>query len=718
MSDIGTHGNNGDAEAAHESDVRVWVHKDDLIDDRALQNDADDEFRLADVVEEVAGLCEAASLPATVALYGSWGSGKSSLANLLAARFAHNRDVAFARFDAFKYAEVPLRRHFLSQVAKTFKVKDKKFDRGLYTSTKHVRLDMPARKWFALAGLILIAVAVTIGLASIAAFLVALVAPKGTLWANFTKTLEASVPAIALATPIIAAALTLLGQVFTADSTTDAPSSDEQFEALFSELVKAVVDKKKCKRIVIFIDELDRCSPRQVVAALETLRTFLEVKPCIFIVAADQQVLEHALTGAARQATPFNAANPYYSAGSGYLDKIFQYQLQLPPILTGRLSHYALRLIEGRQGVWSYLHNRPELVSVLIPTHVRSPRRVKVLLNAFALLYGLALRRAAEGVIEGVEERAAQVAKLVCLKTEFPLFAVDLQLDSRLPDIVLRLHEKEDEKAVKADYPGLSDEAFERAKGYANENRAVDQVIAQVVANPSGDGSPDLEADGARDVEASHAQQLLRYLQRTREIPSPQRDLVYLDSSGAAFGLPAELAEQLEFDALDGSTEDVAEAVEALDPDDQLKALRLLARLVVEAVGIEARNVAQALFAAIAVNSADIAPVADDLLNALVTYNSGYELEADDVVGALQLALSHDGAAALRMREEVVSRDEVLTETDLGLLVLAHLTQLRAHLARVALALTGLLERSGGAAAERALAGVADADVKALLEAV
>jgi KAP family P-loop domain len=100
------------------------------------------------------------------------------------------------------------------------------------------------------------------------------------------------------------------------------------------------------------------------------LRTFLEIRPCIFVVAADQQVLEHALTEAARQATPFNPSNPYYSAGSAYLDKIFQYQLALPPILPRRLSAFALELIENREGVWSEVGNRVDLVGVLVPTHV------------------------------------------------------------------------------------------------------------------------------------------------------------------------------------------------------------------------------------------------------------------------------------------------------------------------------------------------------------
>src|SRR5439155_7722960 len=131
------------------------LHGDDLIDDRALTSEDEDEFRLRDVVDEVARLCQAAPVPATVALYGSWGSGKSSLARLLRARFVRNRKIAFARFDAFKYAEEPLRRHFISQLAAEFKVRDRSFSEGLYTTTRDFRLSIPPGKWWRLLLLIL-----------------------------------------------------------------------------------------------------------------------------------------------------------------------------------------------------------------------------------------------------------------------------------------------------------------------------------------------------------------------------------------------------------------------------------------------------------------------------------------------------------------------------------------------------------------------------------
>jgi hypothetical protein len=697
-----------------------WVHPDDLIDDRALASEDEDAFRLGDVVEEVVSLCTSVPVPATLALYGSWGSGKSSLANLLDLRFKHGKKIAFARFDAFKYAELPLRRHFLSHIASAFGITDKKFKQRLYESTKGATL-RPRTGWWTLAVIILIAVLTIAALATLASVFVAVASTaKGSFRSHFADAWRASVPGVVLGIPILATLIGLVARFLTVDTTTEAPSSDEQFERLFEDLVTQIQSKTKCERVVIFIDELDRCSAKEVVSTLETLRTFLDVPPCILIVAADQQALERALTDAARQETPFNTTNPYYSAGSAYLDKIFQYQLPLPPILARRLSRFALDLIEERQGVWEQVPNRAELVSVLIPSHVHSPRRVKALLNSFALLFRLALRRAAERSIAGdVEARASEVAKLVCLKTEFPLFAADLELDARLPDIALRFSEGEepDEVDLRKAFPGVSDEALARAGKYGRENLAVDEVIAQETAE--GRSTTGVLGDKrTREVERSQAKQLIRYLEKTREITTPRRDLIYLESSGAAFDLPSELADQLERDAVDGQVNAVATEFNRLDAPEQQKAYRLLAWLVVEAPGIEARNVVRALFRALTSRKGDLAPIADDLLNALVKYNAGYELEGEDLQGALELALSDDRAAAQEMRSTVLARDEVVSDSALGHLILEHCPKLHEHDQRVGEVLAAAFGRGESVEAAEALRNVADSEVENLLETV
>lgn len=112
------------------------VTADELVDDRALESTTDDRFRLTDFVEELAERVRVTPTPANIALYGAWGSGKTSLGNLLQATFKSDKAVAFGRFDAFKFAEVPLRRHFLASVATWFEIKKPAYSDDLYRETK------------------------------------------------------------------------------------------------------------------------------------------------------------------------------------------------------------------------------------------------------------------------------------------------------------------------------------------------------------------------------------------------------------------------------------------------------------------------------------------------------------------------------------------------------------------------------------------------------
>src|SRR5579862_1761172 len=673
----------------------------ELIDDRALQAAGDDVFHLADFVAELVGLCEKTNLPANVALFGPWGSGKSSLANLLESAFKAHRKVGFARFDAFKYAEVPLRRHFLSQVASAFGVKDKKYKEELYSSTKTNKHHVPPRDLLRFLGLVASVTGVILLLLGLISVLVAAVS-KGPFAAAFTGTLRAGIPGVIIGSGLLSAFVAVAGQVFTVESTQAAPSTEEEFERLFRDLV-ADIGKKGYERIVIFIDELDRCSPGQVVTVLETIKTFLDIPPCVFVVAADQQAVEHALSEEARQMTPADPANPYYSAGSAYLDKIFQYQLSLPPLLPRALSQFALDLIEKRPGIWKEIANKPELITVLVPGHVRSPRRVKVLLNSFVLAYRLALRRSNEGALDsGMAGRASEMAKLVCLRTEFPLFAADLRIDARMPQATLALSRQSDLELKDLNLPGFSEEAFARSEAYASGLLPLDEVIARMPreilppdADDAGDGDetadPEEAAAGAEgtdetnetndegaaaladpsDIIKSQARQLIAYLQRTEAIVGPGRDLVFLESAGAAVGLNAELADELEQNALNGATEAVATAIASLDPIEQEAAYHLLCHLVRETFGLEADNARHCLLEAIQAGKADLSHVVDDILTALRASTGGYELSRGDLPGAFEVALLRKSTLALELRKQVLEREETRTDEALGLLILS-----------------------------------------------
>jgi hypothetical protein len=122
-----------------------------------------------------------------------------------------------------------------------------------------------------------------------------------------------------------------------------------------------------------------------VVTTLKDLKTFLDEAHCVFVVAADREVLERALRSV-EQATPIRRDEPYYSTPGAFLDKIFQYQIALPPLRGGALTRYARSLVLDKKGLWADLRGDKastalldRVIYSLIPAHVRSPRRVKIL---------------------------------------------------------------------------------------------------------------------------------------------------------------------------------------------------------------------------------------------------------------------------------------------------------------------------------------------------
>lgn len=651
----------------------------ELIDDRALESVDGDLLRHRDLARELTDVIGSVKAPASIALWGPWGAGKSGLAYLLRKDLkARQARARFVRFDAFKFAETPLRRHFISQVAEALGIKDEEFRDGLYRDTNTTELEIPTGRFLHLLWTFLWVLLVVEAAAVLLMVLLAALSP-GSFESAFDDMIKAGL-ALALAPAGLLAAFTALaGQTLPVKRTRSAPSSDEEFERLFKRLVK----KAGAEPLVVFVDELDRCSAEEVVSTLEAIRTFLDVPGVIYIVAADQQVLERALRRAARQTTPPDAINPYYSAGSAYLDKIFQFQFQVPPVRTRGLWDFALELTKDLDGVWKEI-DRVQVISVLIPTHVRSPRRVKRLLNGFVLTQRLARRRAEAERIDGpIEERMAEIAKLTCLQIEFPLFAADLSTEPRLPEYVLRLRRGEELPKY------LPPEVRRRAEGYAQGRLNVDEVMA-IEGEDEAEGTQpeytptDGEDDGADSASASaagleerekekkgsevarvgriHAEQLIRYLQKTRHTPGPHSDLIYMESRGALFDLDAAVANALSDAAIDGDVEQVKQTIRELEePKLQRSALELLAQWGKEAsIGIGGQNAISSLLVALSeLPELDLEGIADTLADAVAAHEeSDYSLQADELAGALALATVSGREIGKRLLNLVLARPE------------------------------------------------------------
>ena len=631
------------------------LQADDLIDDRELSTATDDRLAHVDLVNHLAALATTVPTPSNIALYGPWGSGKSGVANLLRNRIARERKTRFVRFDAFKYADVPLRSNFISAVATELGLNDSKFHDDLYSGRVRTEVEVPTTT---LARLLVLFLGLLAGLAVILAVMVAAIAfgqsriGVNTAFADEFKGLSRTVVlGSLLPAALLAALVALASKTFSIDRSTTKPESDEQFESIFRDLVAA----SKADRLVIFVDELDRCSAGEVVTTLDTIRTFLGVEGCVFVVAADQQVLEEALTRSARQETPADEANPYYSTGAAYLDKVFQYQLSLPPLLTQSVSRYAAVLVEGRGGLWSEI-NQEYVLSVLVPTHVTSPRRVKHLLNTFALTYRLAQDRYSSGLLtEDPSKSAPAIARMACLRVEFPLFARDLEVDSGLPDLVLALV-RDDETEFAA---GVSERAIQIARSYALEQASPAAVLLD--ENDQADKS----AEPASAITRAHNRQLLNYLSRTRQIAGPSRDLIFMQSSGTVFGLDGDLALSVEQAAEDVDVRTLVSLVGGLPDDRQEGVLRVLSHQIRTGGGLTGSNAARAFLLLIAERPAlPIAGIVDTVIEAICLLDDdadGDFLDEETAPSAWALSKSGSEVSAVALRRRVLS---AVTEPD------------------------------------------------------
>ena len=448
----------------------------DFVDDRALEDAAGDQFGHVDFARQVAATVAVVRAPANVAVYAPWGSGKTSLANLVRDELK-DTSAGFVYFDAFKYAEAPLRRQFISQVAHELEDTDQRFSRGLYEEKVTSGIQLGKGALWPLVQVVGGFAAAAVVLTAIVALVVAFASSAGSIRGEWAHAMRRLLPAVFASSILIGPIASLARDQLHVTRKRYAPESDEEFERLFDDLVRRALERnKQWDRLVIFIDELDRCAADEVASTLETIRTFLEVKNCIFMVAADRQVLETAVARRVRQETPHDPRNPYYSGGSAYLDKIFQYQWQLPPVLPSSLARFAQELVRDRgTGVWAEV-DPAQVVSVLVPLHVQSPRRVKELLNAFAMTYRVAERRVRDGRLDGeLAARAPELAKLVCLQLEFPVFAADLRNEFRLPELVLSRFEDPDAKRPR----DVSPEVWHRSGAYAAGRIELDVVIAR-----------------------------------------------------------------------------------------------------------------------------------------------------------------------------------------------------------------------------------------------
>ena len=299
----------------------------------------------ADILLGMIGNFDARS-PLTIGIHGRWGSGKTSLMRMLEAKFRGREDVKTIWFNAWAYGDEPIGLALLQQILIEFQKEDGLKEKGKTLLGNVVKLGTDA----------LLRKITTITLEEAKELFENSIGIKSTLRHDFETAI------------------------------------DECLE--------------DGGRLVVFIDDLDRCLPEKTIEILEVIKLFLDVPKCIFVIGVEKEVIEKGIEvryKSKEQELPIS--------GQDYIEKIIQIPFVLPPIREEDMAAFIKNLgIGGREKGY---------VTIVAKYTGCNPRKAKLFLNV------LRIRRAIAGRTGG-EIKPDLSAKLFVFEYVFKGFYKDL----------------------------------------------------------------------------------------------------------------------------------------------------------------------------------------------------------------------------------------------------------------------------------------------------
>ena len=156
-------------------------------------------------------------------------------------------------------------------------------------------------------------------------------------------------------------------------------------------------------RLVVFVDDLDRCIPDKAPEVLEAIKLFTTTPGCIYLLGMDYNMLRRGIA----ERYKFDE-----DEAISYLEKIVQIPFHLPPLEYKRIAAFVRKayphLVEKCATI-------PQIFSVGLE---HNPRQVKRVLNIYRTLLAMAEYRQVAWDIETINQEL--LAKIVVIQARFP----------------------------------------------------------------------------------------------------------------------------------------------------------------------------------------------------------------------------------------------------------------------------------------------------------
>ena len=283
---------------------------------------------VADSVAEI--IVQARGRPISIGVSGAWGAGKSSMIKLTQAslgglpRKEDEREFVFVEFNAWLYQGYDDARAALMDVIATKLEEEAKAREKAVDKAKAL---LKRVNWLRAAKLVAgSTVAMSLGLPPTGLI--------GDLWGLGQRFVSAGPDATLIEDAQVKAGETgeAAKGLFNPIEETSPPKEIQALRNTFEETLEELG-----VTLVVLIDDLDRCLPETTISTLEAIRLFLFLKNTAFVIAADNDMIRHAVR------RHFEGV-PDDLLITSYFDKLIQVPIRVPPLGTQEVRAYMMLL--------------------------------------------------------------------------------------------------------------------------------------------------------------------------------------------------------------------------------------------------------------------------------------------------------------------------------------------------------------------------------------
>ena len=357
------------------------MNKLNFIEDKEIENldvEGNDLLETKKYAQNIEQIIKKAKTPFTIGLFGEWGSGKSSIINTVRKKLENDKQekIKFVIYNAWKYTNDSFRRMLLKTLQEKLKLNGTDHFNTFYAN--EIR-DTKINSKFNGQYFMYISISFIVIL-----FIIPNIYDSHINKESNSLTLHTLIYATTTFFAIVIAFFKNAFSDYKVTITKEKMFAPEQFEEVFDEMMSKSLKryklfslakswitgnsyKKNIDKLVIVIDNIDRCDKENAYNLLTDIKSFLEREHILFLIPVDDQALRG------------HFENKYQENDKGsdeFLRKIFNITVKIQPLQPIDLFTFTDRLNTSYN-----LNLNPTTIDIVAKNYATNPRRIIQLLN-------------------------------------------------------------------------------------------------------------------------------------------------------------------------------------------------------------------------------------------------------------------------------------------------------------------------------------------------